>query len=73
MFQDDGNDGGSAAELGLDNVGGVFVVLVSGASLACLIALFEFVWEICKKKEKVNLNCILNKYNIKPTMVKFKL
>ncbi|XP_059618967.1 glutamate receptor ionotropic, kainate 2-like [Phlebotomus argentipes] len=34
----------SAAELGIDNVGGVFVVLASGCSVALMIGIFEFLW-----------------------------
>lgn len=35
----------SAAELGLANVGGVFVVLILGSSVALLIAFGEFAWK----------------------------
>ena len=35
----------SAAELGLANVGGVFVVLIIGSSMAFIIAVFEFIWK----------------------------
>lgn len=34
-----------ASELSLANVGGVFVVLLAGMGLACLIAVFEFIWK----------------------------
>ena len=34
-----------ASELSLANVGGVFVVLMAGMGLACLIAVFEFIWK----------------------------
>lgn len=54
MIQDD-DGGGEAAELDLDNVGGVFVVLLIGASFACFIALIELLWEIYKKDEKARL------------------
>ena len=36
----------SAAELGLENVGGVFVVLGGGCMVAFIIAIFEFLWNI---------------------------
>ncbi|XP_022241144.1 glutamate receptor ionotropic, kainate 2-like [Limulus polyphemus] len=39
---------GSASELGLDNVGGVFVVLSSGLCMACLIVVLEFTWKLRK-------------------------
>ena len=35
----------SANDLGLDNVGGVFVVLVGGMGISCIIAIFEFIWK----------------------------
>lgn len=34
-----------ANELTLANVGGVFVVLLAGMGMACLIAVFEFIWK----------------------------
>ncbi|XP_046669515.1 glutamate receptor ionotropic, kainate 2-like [Homalodisca vitripennis] len=50
----DDEPGGDAAELDLNNVGGVFLVLLIGASCACFIAFIELVWEIYKKKDKVS-------------------
>ncbi|XP_059352207.1 glutamate receptor ionotropic, kainate 2-like [Daphnia carinata] len=44
--KDDGTkSAASAAELGLANVGGIFVVLILGSSVALLIAMGEFVWK----------------------------
>lgn len=44
--QDDTSKSSSAAnELGLANVGGVFVVLMGGMGIACVIAVCEFVWK----------------------------
>lgn len=44
--KDDGTkSAASAAELGLANVGGIFVVLILGSSVAFLIATGEFVWK----------------------------
>jgi len=46
MLQDDTSKSSSAAnELGLANVGGVFVVLMGGMGVACVIAVCEFVWK----------------------------
>ena len=42
---DDKKGSGSANELGLANVGGVFVVLLGGIGIACLIAVCEFIWK----------------------------
>ncbi|KAG1662333.1 Glutamate receptor ionotropic, kainate 2 [Nymphon striatum] len=36
---------GTANELSLANVGGVFVVLLFGVGLACIIAVLEFIWK----------------------------
>ena len=33
-----------AAALGLENVGGIFLVLVVGLSLSCLVAALEYAW-----------------------------
>ena len=33
-----------AAALGLENVGGIFLVLVVGLSLSCLVASLEYAW-----------------------------
>nr|CAH7747494.1 unnamed protein product [Callosobruchus chinensis] len=38
----------TATELGLDHVGGVFVVLAVGVSLAMMIAICEFFWNVRK-------------------------
>jgi len=38
----------SAAELGLDNVGGVFVVLALGCFFGFIMAVLEFLWNIRK-------------------------
>lgn len=44
--QDDTSKSSSTAnELGLANVGGVFVVLMGGMGVACVIAVCEFVWK----------------------------
>jgi ionotropic kainate glutamate receptor 2 len=46
MLQDDTSKSSSTAnELGLANVGGVFVVLMGGMGVACVIAVCEFVWK----------------------------
>ena len=42
--KDDSSSSGGAGELGLANVGGVFVVLIGGLLLAALITLCEFGW-----------------------------
>ena len=37
------------------NVGGVFVVLLAGMGLACLIAVFEFIWKSRKLATEDNV------------------
>lgn len=57
--QDDTSKSSSAAnELGLANVGGVFVVLLGGMGVACVIAVAEFVWKSRKVavEERVRLS-----------------
>ncbi|RWS13643.1 Glutamate receptor: ionotropic kainate 2-like protein [Dinothrombium tinctorium] len=39
------NKDGKASALGLDNIGGVFVVLLCGLAFAVLTAVFEFFWK----------------------------
>ena len=38
----------AAASLGIDNIGGVFVVLAVGVAFACVFAIMEFVWKTLK-------------------------
>lgn len=46
LNQDETSKSSSTAnELGLANVGGVFVVLMGGMGVACVIAVCEFVWK----------------------------
>lgn len=63
IFKDDTSKTNSAAnELGLANVGGVFVVLMGGMGVACVVAVFEFVWKSRKiaVEERVRGNTIQN-------------
>ncbi|CAH2047171.1 unnamed protein product, partial [Iphiclides podalirius] len=41
-----GEEGASAEELGVDNVGGVFVVLGIGCGMAAAMGAFEFLWHV---------------------------
>uniref|UniRef100_A0A1B6GVG8 Ionotropic glutamate receptor C-terminal domain-containing protein n=1 Tax=Cuerna arida TaxID=1464854 RepID=A0A1B6GVG8_9HEMI len=49
---DSDEGGGEAEELDLDNVGGVFLVLVFGSLFACLIGLCELMYEVFNKEDK---------------------
>lgn len=57
--KDDTSKSSSAAnELGLANVGGVFVVLMGGMGVACVIAVCEFVWKsrkVATEEQRVNM------------------
>jgi ABC-type amino acid transport substrate-binding protein len=44
-----------ANELSLDNVGGIFVVLLAGMGVACAISIGEFIWKSRQLERKVNV------------------
>ncbi|KAB7500516.1 hypothetical protein Anas_13410 [Armadillidium nasatum] len=46
--KDKAADPAAAAELGLDNVGGIFVVMAGGGAVACVLACCEFTWKARK-------------------------
>ncbi|XP_055382987.1 glutamate receptor ionotropic, kainate 2 [Condylostylus longicornis] len=50
----------AANELGLANVGGVFVVLMGGMGVACVVAVCEFVWKSRKVAVEERLNSMLH-------------
>ena len=54
-FQREDDRVSKANELSLANVGGVFVVLLAGMGLACLIAVFEFIWKSRKLATEDNV------------------
>ena len=59
----------AANELTLDSVGGIFVVLIAGMGIACVISVLEFMWKggsLEKKVSFVNKTLIL----ILPILVK---
>lgn len=61
LFQDDTTKTSSTAnELGLANVGGVFVVLMGGMGVACVIAVCEFVWKSRKVAVEERVSSILH-------------
>lgn len=55
MFQKEDDRMNKANELSLANVGGVFVVLLAGMGIACLIAVFEFIWKSRKLATEDNV------------------
>ena len=59
LFKPDDDRLSNANELSLANVGGVFVVLLAGMGLACLIAVFEFIWKSRKLANEDNVRITL--------------
>ncbi|BFZ10283.1 hypothetical protein BsWGS_13322 [Bradybaena similaris] len=55
--EEEGSPAGKAAELGVENVGGVFVVLMGGVVIGFFVSLCEFMWKARKnaKKDKQTL------------------
>jgi len=51
---------GGAAELGLSNVGGVFVVLIGGLTLACVMVFFEVLWDKRQQRRAALLHASLS-------------
>lgn len=43
---DEGDGGGDTLELGMDNVGGVFLVLGAGLVVAVFVGIIDFLWNI---------------------------
>lgn len=43
---DEGGGGGDTPELGMDNVGGVFLVLGAGLIVSIIVGIIDFVWNI---------------------------
>lgn len=50
------NKDGKASALGLDNIGGVFVVLLFGLALALITAVGEFFWNSRKSTKATRVN-----------------
>ncbi|XP_014247016.1 glutamate receptor ionotropic, kainate 2-like isoform X2 [Cimex lectularius] len=48
------SEGGAASELGLANVGGVFLVLLAGCILSIFFALAELSWDIISRDDKIS-------------------
>ncbi|XP_011061173.1 PREDICTED: glutamate receptor ionotropic, kainate 2-like [Acromyrmex echinatior] len=48
--------GGSAERLGLDNVGGVFLVLTVGVALSCVYTIFELLWVVARTSIRENVS-----------------
>lgn len=48
--------------LKVENVGGIFVVLIGGLLLACVVSLFEFIYYAKQNSKKINVsfqNCYI--------------
>ncbi|XP_011138744.1 glutamate receptor ionotropic, kainate 2-like isoform X1 [Harpegnathos saltator] len=46
----------SAQELGLDNVGGVFLVLAVGVALSCVYTVLELLWDVARTSIRENVS-----------------
>ena len=57
---------GGAAALGLSNVGGVFVVLIAGLTVACVIAFFENLWN---KREMRRAAILVRFHNVVDVLI----
>lgn len=55
ILQGSDSGGGEAVPLDLDNVGGVFLVLVFGSAFAGLISLGELMFEVYIKEDRVSV------------------
>ncbi|GBO15982.1 Glutamate receptor ionotropic, kainate 5, partial [Araneus ventricosus] len=53
--RDDKNKDGKANALGVDNIGGVFVVLMCGLAVAVLTAIAEFCWNSKKSAQSARV------------------
>ncbi|XP_023349760.1 glutamate receptor ionotropic, kainate 2 isoform X2 [Eurytemora carolleeae] len=51
---------GGAAALGIDNVGGIFLVLLIGLVFSCLTAIIEFSWSRRKSKAKNGISVVIS-------------
>lgn len=60
MQSEEAAEEGAAGELGVENVGGVFVVLACGCSAATAMGIFEFLWNVREVaiEQKVSTNFI---------------
>ena len=56
-IRDEINKDGKASALGVDNIGGVFVVLLFGLAIAVLTAVFEFFWKSRKTSKTSGVSC----------------
>lgn len=60
LKDDTSKSSSTANELGLSNVGGVFVVLIAGMGVACVIAVCEFVWKsrkVATEERVIQMQC----------------
>lgn len=59
--RDDKSKDGKANALGVDNIGGVFVVLLAGLAFAVITAIFEFCWKSKKlaRDQRVSSHLLL--------------
>lgn len=78
--RDDKSKEGKANALGVDNIGGVFVVLLFGLAFAVFTAIYEFVWHSRKlaKNSRVSvisviLEFVCHIFNHKILNIRFRI
>ena len=67
QFKNDQID--QAEALGLKNVGGVFVVLISGLGVAFIIAVVEYYFERYRRNKRLRYSIVSNTVNIFPRLL----
>ena len=70
--RDDKNKDGKANALGVDNIGGVFVVLMCGLAVAVLTAIGEFCWNSKKSAQSARVGRQMNLFILYSINLKFK-
>lgn len=71
-IKDDADKSVSTSELGLANVGGVFLVLMCGCGASLIIAIFEFLWNIRKVAVREKVRSLINLFVIPVSCLKLK-
>jgi len=60
FYQDGGGEDGGAEELEVANVGGVFVVLISGGGFAVIVSVMESLLEIRNRSKELGVSTATN-------------
>ena len=68
---------GKSAQMGLSQLGGVFIVLSGGMIMSCFIAVIEFMWEnrkVSSQGVRININIIqeISQFLVSTWIIYFK-